>query len=94
MISVKKVRGRSMEPDLKDGDYIVVLSVFLNNIRVGHWIIIDHPHYGRMVKQVCEINPQGYRVRGLSEHSTDTLSLGLIRKEMIVGKVLFRISGL
>ena len=46
MISVKKVRGRSMEPDLKDGDYIVVLSVFLNKIRVGHWIIIDHLRYG------------------------------------------------
>ena len=83
-----------MEPDLKDGDYIVVLSAFLHHIKVGNWIVIRHPNYGKIVKQVCEVGSQGYRVKGLSHYSTDSLSLGLISREMITGKVLFRISGL
>ncbi len=91
MISIKKVRGRSMEPDLQDGDYIVVLSAFLSSLKVDDWVIINHPQYGHIVKQICTVNSNGFRVRGLSTHSTDTLSLGLIKQNMILGRVLLRI---
>ena len=80
-----------MEPDLHDGDYIVVLLAFLNSLKVDDWVIINHPQYGHIVKQICAIDSNGFRVKGLSTYSTDTLSLGLIKQDMILGRVLLRI---
>ena len=93
MISIKKVKGHSMEPDLNDGDYIVVLSLFLNRLRLDDWVVIQHPQFGNIVKQICGVSSEGYKVKGLSKYSTDTESLGVIRQNMIRGKVLLRIAG-
>ena len=92
MISINKVKGRSMEPDLHNGDYIVVLTVFLNRLRLGDRVVINHPQFGRIVKEICDVGVDGYRVRGLNQHSTDSRSLGLITQDMIAGKVLYHIS--
>ena len=92
MISIKKVKGHSMEPDLNDGDYIVVLSLFLNRLRLDDWVVIQHPQFGNIVKQICDVSSNGFRVKGLSQYSTDSESFGLIRQDMIQGKVLLRIA--
>ena len=77
-----------MEPDLNDGDYIVVLSLFLNRLQLDDWVVIQHPQFGNIVKQICGVSSEGYKVKGLSQYSTDTESLGVIRQNMIRGKVL------
>ena len=81
-----------MEPDLHHGDYIVVLTIFLNRLRLGDWVIINHPRFGRIIKEICDVSVEGFGVKGLSQHSTDSTSLGLITQDMVLGKVLFRIS--
>ena len=92
MISINKVKGRSMEPDLHNGDYIVVLSIYLSRLQLGDWVIINHPRFGRIVKEICDVSVDGFRVKGLNQDSTDSRSLGLITQDMILGKVLCHIS--
>lgn len=83
-----------MEPTYKPGDRLYVNSfvyVFLKP-KIGDVAVIRDPREGKLVlKRIMDIASSGYFVKGDNEkESTDSRIFGLIKKENIIGKVLFR----
>ncbi len=93
-ISIFKVCGKSMEPKLKSGNYVIVVSVKISKPKVGDVIIIRSP--GRdilMIKRISEIKKNRvYIVGDNKEQSTDSRYFGFVSFDRIVAKVLFRIA--
>lgn len=88
------VSGSSMEPTYKAGDRLWV-SRLLNILfkpEAGDVVVLRDPRDGRLVlKRIMKIAPDGYFMKGDNENeSTDSRTFGLIKKENIIGKVLFR----
>ena len=96
MISYFKVRGQSMEPLCKEGDFVLLdkLSYLVFRPRVGDVVVLRHPHEDRLIlKYVRREKFEGQRlfywVEGVNkEGSSDSRSFGWIPREMILGKAL------
>lgn len=92
MIHLSKVKGSSMSPSYSDGDYLLSISAKLFKLKKGDVIIIKHPFYGYLVKQICRKVESGFYVQGTHPMSIDMESLGVIIPKMIKGKVVSKIS--
>ncbi len=90
-----RVKGRSLEPLLMDGDVILAvgLRLALRRIQPGDLVVFRHEVYGQMVKQVERLAPGGEHllVRGTRPTSVDSADFGPIPRAALVGKVLWRI---
>lgn len=91
MIYLSKVKGHSMSPSYMDGDYLLSVTRRLVSLQLGDVIIIKHPVYGDLVKQICRKEDSGYFVQGTNALSTGSDSIGLILPQMIEGKVVLKI---
>lgn len=83
-----------MEPTYKPGDRLYAsgfIYIFLKP-KIRDVAVIRDPREGRLVlKRIMDITSRGYFVKGDNEkESTDSRTFGLIKKENIIGKVLFR----
>ena len=79
-----KVHGHSMEPTIKNGSYILVNK--WATPKVGN--IIAFEHIGKvMIKRISKIQNRKYFVEG--DNKKDSLKVGSIKKEQIIGKVIF-----
>lgn len=92
IVKLIRVKGRSLEPLLKDGQIILAvgLRLCLEKIRPGDLVIFTHPSYGQMVKQVERFSPDGTLVwvTGTAPTSLDSLEFGPIPRGSITGKVV------
>lgn len=97
MIPYFKVRGRSMEPLCKEGDFIVLdkLSYLVFRPRVGDIVVLRYPRERNrlIVKYITQekMNEEEllYWVEGLNKRgSSDSRSFGWILRESILGKAL------
>lgn len=88
-----QVLGNSMFPLYKAGDMVLVnkFAYFLNNPKRGDIVILTDPRDKRVVlKRIAKIANKKYYVLGDNEkESTDSRTFGWIRKEQVVGKVIF-----
>lgn len=88
-----KVKDRSMEPTLNEGSHVLVnrLAYRRRVPQVGDVIVLRHPREDVfLVKRVERLEGDRVYVVGDSgEHSVDSRSFGPVRRELIVGKVLF-----
>jgi len=88
------VSGNSMEPTYKTGNRLCVSRLFYTFFKpkIGDVAVLRDPRDSRLVlKRVVGITPDGYFVKGDNESgSTDSRTFGSVKKENIVGKVLFR----
>mgnify|MGYP000858392723 CR=1 FL=1 len=93
MIKVLKIKGDSLYPQYKNGDFVIIArSPFLfGKIKVGDVIAFHHDQYGMMIKKVVKIQGNGYDVRGSMVESIDSRQLGLIPFESVLGKVIWHI---
>lgn len=87
-----RVSERSMEPELKEGDYILV-DRRRRNLVPGDKAVFMHPQKGiYMVKRIKEANNEGYFVVGTNKiHSQDSRQYGYIDRKAIVGKVIWKV---
>lgn len=96
MISYFKVKGQSMEPLCKEGDFVLLdkLSYLMFRPRVGDMVVLRHPQEDRLIlkyvkREEAAENTFSYWVEGLNkEESSDSRNFGWIPREAILGKAL------
>lgn len=95
MFKVIKVTGESLSPLFNDGDYVVITTAafFLKKINRGDIVVFKHEDIGIMIKAVESVNPGAdtVYVRGTHPTSVDSQQLGPIRKDALIGKVIWHI---
>ncbi|TCJ25957.1 nickel-type superoxide dismutase maturation protease [Halomonas sp. GDM18] len=92
-IGLYRVNGLSMSPGLAPGDYVVTLKRWKSRYRIGDIVVAQHPHFGRIIKRIRRIQPDGMLwLEGTHPDSTSTDKMGLMRRERIQGRVIRSIS--
>jgi nickel-type superoxide dismutase maturation protease len=91
-IAIFKVKDKSMQPSLNDGDYIIVsrVSYLFNSPKPSEIIVLKHPLNGMLiVKRIAhERNGMFYVTGDNAKESEDSRSFGYISRAAIFGKVL------
>jgi phage repressor protein C with HTH and peptisase S24 domain len=95
ILQVIKVSGSSLSPRYKDGDFVLVsqIPILLGGIHPGDIIIFDHPLLGKLIKIVERVEAGGNRifVIGLDADSRDSRVFGAVPRNLVQGKVIWRI---
>lgn len=79
-----KIQDRSMEPNFKEGDYVLIRSYIFSKPRKGDVVVIKHN--GRfLLKRINKTENNKYIVHGDNRKFNSPVS---ISKEKILGKVL------
>ena len=87
-----KVNGNSMLPTFREGQYLLVSSWF-NDLKVGDVVVLDQSNQDKkIVKRVAKIqNNQYFLVGDNQKESLDSRSFGWVKKEDVLGKVIFSV---
>ena len=92
-----RIKGRSMEPALKNDDIILVnrLSYFFKKPKVGDIIVLRRKDY--IIKRIAKISPSAdgnkcFVLGDNKKESTDSRKFGWINKKKIIGKVIYNLS--
>lgn len=95
MLQIFKVSGRSLWPDYKEGDFVIIIKIplFLRSFDPGDVVVFTHPIFGVMIKRVESYDPSQeiMTVLGTQPDSIDSRRFGPIPKGSITGKVIFHI---
>jgi len=90
-ISLYKVKGRSMLPNYKEGDYLLINKI--GKIKSGDVVVLKHPKTGEFIlKRISKISGKKFYILGDNkEFSKDSRHFGAVERKLIVGKVLFHV---
>lgn len=88
-LHVVKVIGTSMEPALQEDSFAVFWRS--KNPQAGDVVLADHPEFGRIIKTVVAVDNGQLSLAGTSPESTSTERLGLIGKERVLGRLIFKV---
>jgi len=95
MLRLLRVRGQSLAPDYREGDYVLAAKVPFpsGKIRAGDVIVFDQPGYGRLIKRVTRVLDDGgaFEVRGTQVESTDSRNFGPVPADRVSAKVIWHI---
>jgi nickel-type superoxide dismutase maturation protease len=86
------VTGHSMEPALREGDWVLVLPP-RRRPRQGDVVLVRDPRERSrlLLKRVAEVAPEGCLVMGdRSDHSTDSRMFGAVPFSDVLGRAAFR----
>ena len=86
------VRGQSMEPALREGDWLLVLPP-RRVVRSGEVVLVRDPRERSrlLLKRVRALTPDGVVVHGdHADHSTDSRTFGAVPLADVVGRAAFR----
>lgn len=88
MYQIFKIRGNSMVPQFKNGDYTIILKrPFCQKIDIGDTIVFKKDIYGTLIKKVVDVNIDGYYVLGTGKDSEDSRHFGIVKWHEVIGKV-------
>ncbi len=90
MLKVFRIKGDSMMPTLKCGDYVVA-SNWIRRPKAGKLMVVDHPRYGVIIKRAVKKDGNGYWFASDSDHGVTTREIGALAPHQIMGRVLFAI---
>ncbi len=90
------VSGRSMEPTLKEGAWVVVGRPSPGGPRLGQVVVVEHPHRAdfELIKRVSALSRERRLVWVAGDNrsaSTDSEDFGPLPLELVRGVVLARI---
>jgi signal peptidase I len=91
MLKFFKVRGRSMSPELQDGDVVLALIWRrLWRLKPGDRIIFHQPAYGMLIKSIERLGPGPDQVfvTGRAAASVDSYEFGPVPLSNILGIVV------
>lgn len=95
MLRLLKIRGHSLLPDFREGDYVLTVKVPfpVKRIKAGDVIVFRQPVHGLLIKRVHKVldDAGSFEVRGSQIDSTDSRNFGLVPLERISGKVIWHI---
>ncbi|MCL5429915.1 MAG: nickel-type superoxide dismutase maturation protease [Candidatus Marsarchaeota archaeon] len=91
-ISILKVADISMEPAIRDGDYVFV-NRMSKIFRDGEVVVLKHPKSGmRLIKRIRGIKDNRFFVVGdNTDNSEDSRSFGAVDVSNVIGKVLLKV---
>ena len=92
MLRLLKIRGHSLYPDFREGDYVLTVKVPFpaKKIKAGDVIVFCQPVHGLLIKRVHKVLDAGsVEVRGSQIDSTDSRNFGPVPLERISGKVIW-----
>ncbi len=75
---VVKVRGDSMLPSYRNGDFLLVGRYRFRKPKMGDDIVFHHANLGSLVKRIDAIDAGRIRVKGLNPLSTEPAGLGTL----------------
>lgn len=79
-----------MEPKLPAGSFALFRRP--KAVKRGDIVLVDHPEFGLIVKQVHVVSRSGlYHLEGTGKLSTDRSKLGGVERDRIKGSLLFRL---
>lgn len=91
-IKIFRVTGRSMEPEFREGDFVMVSKLPLRTkyVRPGTHIAFIHSKYGMLIKKVQEYNPVRKLLwaTGTSRFSIPSDEIGPIPVKNVLGEVI------
>ena len=73
---IVRVKGNSMRPRYRDGDYLLISRYRCRKPRPGDDVVFSHPDFGPLVKRIASIENGRLRLRGLNALSADQAVLG------------------
>jgi nickel-type superoxide dismutase maturation protease len=96
MIQIMKVTGESLSPSIRQGDFVFVIGTrsLFQKLKTGDVVVLRHPVYGKLIKRIENILPDGEElfVVGTHPESTDSRTFGPIPRRWVVGKVVIHIA--
>jgi phage repressor protein C with HTH and peptisase S24 domain len=94
MLRFLKVMGDSLAPEFQPGDFVLVSKIPFLFIppSPGDVIAFRQPGYGLLIKRIQNISPGGgLIVSGNQPESIDSRVFGTVRREDMIGKVIWHI---
>ena len=73
-----KVKGDSMSPSYRDGDYVLTMRYGRRRPRIGDDVVFAHPDYGRVLKRIDRIDNGNLVFKGLNALSAESAALGCV----------------
>ena len=91
MLKFVKVSGNSLEPEYREGDYVMVITFPFFHFKRGDTVVFHHPNYGMMIKKIERVDSDKIYVVGIHTDSIDSRQFGPINPKSVVGKVIWQI---
>lgn len=95
MLRFVKILDNSLLPEYQEGDYVLIgkIPLFLDSLSRGDVVVFKHPLYGMMIKKVGCVAGDGNQIYviGTHENSVDSRQFGAVRKDALIGKVIWHI---
>ncbi|MCP5052091.1 MAG: hypothetical protein GY940_33290 [bacterium] len=95
MLRLLKVKGDSLMPDYRQGDFVVTFKApfFKNRFLKGDVVVFHHPRLGLLIKKVDGVSGDGARltVKGTHPSSIDSRDFGPVDTRNTIGKVIYHI---
>lgn len=77
-MGIFRVKGDSMQPSYRDGDYLLVARYRRRRPRPGDDVVFVHPDFGTLLKRIDIVESGRLRLRGLNPLSADAAALGTV----------------
>ena len=91
MIKILKIKGNSLYPHLQEGQRVICIKNFkFLKLNINDYVVFEKQGYGLMIKQISAIENGSYFVRGTDFNSIDSRNFGIISRDEIKYKVLFK----
>jgi len=95
MLRLFKVKGDSLVPDYREGDFVVIIKIPLLwfKLQPGDVVVFRHPEYGTMIKKIEHFTPDGESVFVIGTHpgSVDSRRFGPVPRRDLVGRVIWHV---
>ena len=89
--SIYRVKGDSMSPYVSDHSFVITKR--LKNMKKNKLLIFDHKVYGKLIKRLINVDSSNFFwFKGNSSKSISMEDIGPIKKEQIIGEIIFSIS--
>lgn len=95
MIRLVKVTGQSLSPEYRSGEYVLIsaLPIRLGWLKIGDVIVFRQPAYGTLIKKIQRLALDQDEIYVIGNHSAsvDSRIFGPIRREQVLGKVIWHL---
>ena len=92
MFKLFRITGNSLDPEIKEGDFVLVTRIpfLLNSLKIGDMIVFKHPDHGTLIKLITGIEDNQHKISfvGTNAFSLDSRQIGPVDKDAIIGRVL------
>jgi len=94
MLKLLKITGDSLIPEYQNGDFVIISKIpfLFTPPSLGDVIAFHQPGYGLLIKRIQHVTQYGeINVVGSHPESIDSRVFGSVKRESILGKVIWHI---